>query len=195
MDDIQFTVDLEDYYHAVYPPDEWAKIKPRIEEPVRWLLYHLDKFNIRATFYVLGHVAWGHPEMVKKIFMQGHRIGSHGYWHQHNEQFNDASDRACIEELRKVLPYMPDRMPYRSPYWDNTPLPGRAGGAFFRLLPYPWTRDEVLKERMFWIHPHDLDPGHPELEDKFLNIKRHFGLRNSRKRLVRLMEDVNFERR
>ncbi len=40
-----------------------------------------DELGIRATFFVLGWVAERLPNLIKKIYDNGHEIASHGFWH------------------------------------------------------------------------------------------------------------------
>ena len=41
----------------------------------------LDKFEIKATFFILGEVAGYFPDLIKKISARGHEIACHGYYH------------------------------------------------------------------------------------------------------------------
>ncbi len=41
----------------------------------------LERYQVKATFFVLGELAGYHPEIVKKAEAQGHEIGSHTYNH------------------------------------------------------------------------------------------------------------------
>lgn len=191
---ILFTVDLEDWYHAVYPPEKWANLTPSIEEPIDWLLEKLKKYDIKGVFYVLGHVAERHPEMVKRIHSEGHKIGSHGYKHSHNEQEGDESDLKCRKILTSLLG-IPEKMPYRSPYWDSTPMPGLCGGFFFRALPYSFFVKMLNKSRVFWIHPHDFNNKAPKIDNFVIQAKRRIGLsKNIKRYLERLLQYKNFIR-
>ena len=44
----------------------------------------LDELGMRATFFVLGHLADAHPELVSEILRRGHTVGSHGHRHEHH---------------------------------------------------------------------------------------------------------------
>jgi len=46
------------------------------------ILDFLDKYNIKATFFILGSVAKDMPSLVYKIANFGHEIASHGMHHQ-----------------------------------------------------------------------------------------------------------------
>lgn len=41
----------------------------------------LDKYGVKATFFVLGKVAEAYPEKIKEIIKRGHEIAYHGYEH------------------------------------------------------------------------------------------------------------------
>jgi peptidoglycan/xylan/chitin deacetylase (PgdA/CDA1 family) len=53
-------------------PDE--KLTPRILEL-------LDKHEVTATFFVIGHKAEDNPALLKEIISRGHSIGNHSYSH------------------------------------------------------------------------------------------------------------------
>lgn len=81
------TVDVEDYFHVaafkdVISPADWDRWQPRVVDNTRRLLDIFDRFDIEATFFVLGWVAERRPELVREIHRRGHEIASHGYSHQ-----------------------------------------------------------------------------------------------------------------
>jgi len=76
-------VDLEHWHSneflTKYLPDE---LVDQVPESVRPILDLLSKYNIKATFAVLGSVAEQHPELVKEIYDNGHEIASHAWSHK-----------------------------------------------------------------------------------------------------------------
>ena len=46
-----------------------------------WVLDLLDKYNIKATFFLVGDNVRKHPEEFKMIVERGHRIGNHTFNH------------------------------------------------------------------------------------------------------------------
>ncbi|MCL6443522.1 MAG: polysaccharide deacetylase family protein [Alicyclobacillus sp.] len=42
----------------------------------------LGRYGVPATFFVLGNRCQAHPELVRRMFREGHEIGSHGYDHR-----------------------------------------------------------------------------------------------------------------
>lgn len=60
----------------------------------------LRKYNIKATFFVLGELAEYRKELVKKIFSSGHTIGSHSYRHIN---FYKIQKNNSLEETKKIF--------------------------------------------------------------------------------------------
>jgi polysaccharide deacetylase family protein (PEP-CTERM system associated) len=80
----------------------------------------------------------------------------------------------------------------------NVPV---AGGGYFRLLPYAWTKwgiDQVNRREgqpvIFYLHPWEIDPGQPRIEVSRLKQLRHYGnLARTEARLERLLADFRFD--
>jgi polysaccharide deacetylase family protein (PEP-CTERM system associated) len=75
-----------------------------------------------------------------------------------------------------------------------------AGGGYFRLLPYAWTRwgiDRVNRTEgrpaIFYMHPWEIDPGQPRLRTSRLGRLRHYrNLDKTEDRLRTLLSDFRF---
>ena len=75
-----------------------------------------------------------------------------------------------------------------------------AGGGYFRLLPYWWTRSGIARlnrvERrpaVFYIHPWEVDPAQPRLSTSLLGRFRHYrNLNKAEERLRRLVSEFRF---
>lgn len=168
-----FTVDLEDWNHALHT----VKGGHSSVESVYFLLDLLEKYNVKAIFYVLGRFRNEFPNVLDAIEAKGHILGDHGYYHDHGER--------QVYAFPKLL--------YRSPYWDTTPMPTPpSGGFFFRVLPLAYVLWAVRRSGTFWIHPHDLDEGHPKIDNPLMNWKRHVGLKGSRAKLDKLLSDITW---
>lgn len=63
------------------------------------LLDVLKKHNARATFFVMGNKAETHPQILKRITIEGHEIGNHSYSHP---DFNKLKKEAQLEEINKT---------------------------------------------------------------------------------------------
>jgi polysaccharide deacetylase family protein (PEP-CTERM system associated) len=80
----------------------------------------------------------------------------------------------------------------------NLPI---AGGGYFRLLPYAWTRwgmrrvnETERRPVVFYLHPWEIDPGQPRIPVGVATRLRHYsGLSRTADRLNRLMRDFRFD--
>ena len=52
-----------------------------IPEITPWVLDLLDKYNIKATFFLVGDNVRKHPEEFKMILERGHKVGNHTFNH------------------------------------------------------------------------------------------------------------------
>lgn len=76
-----------------------------------------------------------------------------------------------------------------------------AGGGYFRLLPYRWTRWGIARinavdnePAIFYIHPWEIDPEQPRLPASRITRWRHYhGLDQTAARLDQLMKDFRFD--
>jgi polysaccharide deacetylase family protein (PEP-CTERM system associated) len=79
----------------------------------------------------------------------------------------------------------------------NLPI---AGGGYFRLLPYQWTRWGIARlnaveqqAAVFYIHPWEIDPDQPRLQAGWLGRLRHYrNLDQTEARLRALLTDFRF---
>lgn len=82
---IILTFDLDFWYNGEffkeYLPQDKKSLGDFVEEPTLLLLNLLEKYNQKATFFVLGQIAEKYPQLIKKISEAGHEIASHGYSH------------------------------------------------------------------------------------------------------------------
>jgi polysaccharide deacetylase family protein (PEP-CTERM system associated) len=76
-----------------------------------------------------------------------------------------------------------------------------AGGGYFRILPYWWTRwgiDRVNRREgrpaVFYLHPWEIDPDQPRLQAGRLSRFRHYrNLQHTEQRLRQLLTDFRFD--
>lgn len=52
-----------------------------IPEVTPWVLDVLDRFGVKATFFMVGENVHKHPDIFRMVKEGGHRLGSHGYNH------------------------------------------------------------------------------------------------------------------
>jgi polysaccharide deacetylase family protein (PEP-CTERM system associated) len=118
------TVDVEDWYHSVLEidPADWAGCDDRVMPATERLMACLDQCGARATFFVLGHVAERHPELVPAIEEAGHEVACHGYAHRLVHQLDPDAFR---EDLQRALGLLRSQASqpvrgYRAAYWSIT---------------------------------------------------------------------------
>ena len=67
-------------------------------EDIVEILDTLDKYNAKATFFIVGTWAEKYPEEVMKIYKRGHEIGAHSYNHAH---YKDMSYEEILKDMEK----------------------------------------------------------------------------------------------
>lgn len=68
------------------------------------ILEILDKYNIKATFFVIGYMAERYPEVVKRVYENGHSIGNHTYSHNYGYIYKNSKNFISdIEKSNKTL--------------------------------------------------------------------------------------------
>lgn len=85
------SVMLEDYFHVgnfsrTIRRDQWYRFQTRFEENTLKTLDLLDRFNVRATFFVLAWVAERRPELVREVARRGHEVASRGLYRRRRDR-------------------------------------------------------------------------------------------------------------
>ena len=112
------TIDLEPWYASEfltkYLPEEKDD---QIEEAVRPILDLLDKYETKATFFVLGIVAEKHPGLIREIYRKGHEIASHAYSHKTLYELGEDEFRKEVEKSTRLLESITGEKPigFRAP--------------------------------------------------------------------------------
>jgi peptidoglycan/xylan/chitin deacetylase (PgdA/CDA1 family) len=102
------TIMLEDYFHVeafqgLIHPDQWYRFDTRFEQNTLRALDLLDRFNIKATFFVLGWVADKQPEIIAEVARRGHELASRGYFHRDMRNISPADFREDLIRSREAL--------------------------------------------------------------------------------------------
>ncbi|MGM7720417.1 polysaccharide deacetylase family protein [Metabacillus sp. Hm71] len=91
------------------------------------MLETLNKYHVKATFFLEGRWAKENPEMAKMIVDAGHEVGNHSYTHPDMSQLSQAKIREQLLKTNEVIKSVTDV----TPTWFAPP-----SGSF---------RDEVVK--------------------------------------------------
>lgn len=101
------TFDLEFWWNSPllepYLPRDKNTLFDSTEESTRPLLELLAKYQIKATFFVLGQLAQKHPDLIKDIFEAGHEIASHGYSHKSLWDLNEIEFEKEIKLTNQII--------------------------------------------------------------------------------------------
>ncbi len=99
---------LEDYFHVgafnqLIQSGQWYRFESRYEQNTLAALDLLDRFQTKATFFVLGWIADQNPEIVREIARRGHEIASRGYYNRSIHQMTPAEFRDDLARTRDAL--------------------------------------------------------------------------------------------
>jgi polysaccharide deacetylase family protein (PEP-CTERM system associated) len=77
------SIDLEDWYHPELVRKRISgDFIVQIDEATQPILKLLDRYQVKATVFVLGEVAEKSPALIETIYHKGHEIASHGFSHR-----------------------------------------------------------------------------------------------------------------
>ena len=99
------TFDIEEWFHCdfISGMKNWSNYEVRIYENTDFILNTLSKYNRKATFFILGWVADKHPDIVKKIYAEGHEIGCHSMKHELVHRFNPQQFKEDTQNALTVI--------------------------------------------------------------------------------------------
>lgn len=132
----------------------------------------LKEENIYATFFVLGHMVEKNPDILKRVYEEGHYIGNHGYSHIYSQVYTSTDTvleeyNSCEEQIRQAL-----EIPEYSTHLFRFPG-GSSGGPYDYIKKQ--TRD-ILKENnigfLDWNCLTKDSEGNFPKEDLFENFKQ-----------------------
>lgn len=81
------TILVEDYFHVgafenLIHQRNWQNFEPRVEQNTIKALDLLDRYDAKATFFVLGWIAELNPDLMREIVARGHEVASRGFYHR-----------------------------------------------------------------------------------------------------------------
>lgn len=102
------SVDLEDWSDLGFAEEEVTRLKSNFSEPIvvketLVLLNLFKKYNIQATFFILGRLAEEYPDLIRQVVQDGHEIASHGYNHLPISRGNPKDFEADIKRSLEVI--------------------------------------------------------------------------------------------
>ena len=83
-----------------------------IPEVTPWVLDVLDKYRVKATFFMVGDNVRKHPDEYKMVVERGHRIGNHSF--NHLKGFKETT-KHYLNNIDKADTYLSSNL-YRPPH-------------------------------------------------------------------------------
>ena len=119
------TIDLEDWRSALNPrSNSDFRNRPPIDESymkesTKKMLGELGEAGVRATFFVLGDVISGAPDLIKDIFRKGHEIASHSPLHYPPRAIPRREFESLLKRDAAALEDLTGKRPagFRAPYF------------------------------------------------------------------------------
>ncbi len=117
------TFDIEEWYHSNFKSLDYDKDSNNgnnIELEVDIILELCNSLNIKSTCFILGCVAEKYPQMIRKIYENGHEIASHGYSHKLIYEMNQKEFKEDLHKSKVILENIIGNTIYgfRAPSWS-----------------------------------------------------------------------------
>lgn len=90
----------------------------------------LKKYDVKATFFMVGSYIERYPELAKRISEDGHYLGNHSYSHPDYSKLSDQEILSEIDQTQQIIKQVTGKecQYYRMPY-------GAGGKRVYQLLP------------------------------------------------------------
>ncbi len=119
-----------------------------IPEVTPWVLDVLDRYGIKATFFMVGDNVRKHPEVYEEVVRRGHRIGNHTMHHVSGFRLTRRSYLRDVAEARQYI----DSDLFRPPHGWLRPRQTWALHEQFRVVMF----DLVTRDYSKWMRAQDV---------------------------------------
>lgn len=132
------------HQHAVYLTFDDGPIP----EVTPWVLDVLDRYDIKATFFMVGDNVRKHPEVYEEVVRRGHRIGNHTMHHVSGFRL---TRRSYLRDVAKARQYIDSDL-FRPPHGWLRPRQTWALHEQFRVVMF----DLVTRDYSKWMRAQDV---------------------------------------
>lgn len=94
--------DLEEWYHSELVEGRRSPFS-QATEATQPILELLDRYDTKASFFIVGEVAEQNPELIRDIYQRGHEIGCHSYSHTLLWNLNESLFRKEMEHFHSLI--------------------------------------------------------------------------------------------
>ena len=133
-----------EHQHAVYLTFDDGPIP----EVTPWVLDVLDRYGIKATFFMVGDNVRKHPDVYEEVVRRGHRIGNHTMHHVSGFRLTRRSYLRDVAEARQYI----DSDLFRPPHGWLRPRQTWALHEQFRVVMF----DLVTRDYSKWMRAQDV---------------------------------------
>lgn len=96
------SIDLEDWYHAELMAGRRASFS-QATEATQPVLDLLDRYQTKASFFVVGEVAERNPDLIRSVFEKGHEVGCHTFSHKLLWSLDESLFREELKRFHDVM--------------------------------------------------------------------------------------------
>ncbi len=96
------SIDLEEWYHSELVGGRRSPFS-QAAEATKPILELLDRYQTKASFFVVGEVAEQNPDLIQSIFRRGHEIGCHTFSHTLVWNLGEKGFREELERFHSVI--------------------------------------------------------------------------------------------
>lgn len=96
------SIDLEEWYHSELVEGRRSTFS-QVEDATKPILDLLDRYQTKASFFVVGEVAEQNPDLIRSIFQKGHEIGCHSFSHKLLWNLDENLFREELERFHSVI--------------------------------------------------------------------------------------------
>ena len=161
------------------------------EKVTPYLINVLEKFNIKATFFVIGNQAKKHPELVKLIINNGHKIGNHSFSHLNGFSTNNNKYLEDVEQAKKYI----DSDIFRPPYGKITPFQIKNLKKDFKIIMWDimsWDfKENIYPNKIYKNVIDNVENGSIILFHN--NLKSYNNLKNSLEIILEKLKDKGYQ--
>ena len=161
------------------------------EKVTPYLIDVLGKFDIKATFFIIGNQAKKYPELVKLIINNGHKIGNHSFSHLNGFSTNNNKYLEDVEQAKKYI----DSDIFRPPYGKITPFQIKNLKKDFKIIMWDimsWDfKENIYPNKIYKNVIDNVENGSIILFHN--NLKSYNNLKNSLEIILEKLKDKGYQ--
>ena len=161
------------------------------EKVTPYLINVLEKFDIKATFFIIGNQAKKYPELVKLIINNGHKIGNHSFSHLNGFSTNNNKYLEDVEQAKKYI----DSDIFRPPFGKITPFQIKNLKKDFKIIMWDimsWDfKDNIYPNKIYKNVIDNVENGSIILFHN--NLKSYNNLKNSLEIILKKLKDKGYQ--